>query len=190
MLEDRIVGEPLTNELLTDIQLAISLIASREEKVEDTELEDTLEEVETSEKEDSDDEETIETITDDELDEESTIKYAVGEEEFLAKKFYESNNLDYVEMFYGDTPQYTAGYEMKYDSEGSFEENETDMLSTMEAEDIFKEVQYAAIVGTSLGVSSEKKRKFDLWIKFNPALFSLLESTYSLTRNVDYKPLV
>ena len=32
----------------------------------------------------------------------------------------------------------------------------------------------------------EPGERFDLWIKFNPALFQLLEATYGLTRDVNY----
>lgn len=63
---------------------------------------------------------------------------------------------------------------------------DSEQLDAREAEDTFKNIQYAAITGSTSDVSPDERRKFDLWIKFNPALFKMFESMYALTRDVNY----
>jgi len=40
-----------------------------------------------------------------------------------------------------------------------------------------------------MGVNQDQKRKFDTWIKFNPALFKLFEACYAVTSDVNYSPI-
>ncbi len=140
--------------------------------------------------------ESVEILEDDlsDLDEDDTseisFQYSLGEEEFLAKQFYQTASLDYMKMFYGESKSIKSSYENEYFSDTiAICDVEADLLSTVEAESAFKEIQYAAIVGTGFSVNSEKKRKFDMWIKFNPALFGLFHSLYAVTDDVNYAPL-
>lgn len=60
------------------------------------------------------------------------------------------------------------------------------MLTNPEAEEAFKDIQYAAIVGASSQVNPETRRRFALHLLFNPSSRSLLESLHGITRDIDY----
>ncbi len=72
-----------------------------------------------------------------------------------------------------------AGYALSVDQD-------SEVLDAREAEDTFKKIQYAAITGNTSDVSPDERRKFNLWVKFNPALSKMLETMYALTRDVNY----
>ncbi len=118
-----------------------------------------------------------------------SIEYSVEEEELLIRKLYESAAVDYTKLFYSENTRIN-GKEAEYIAEHFVShEIDSDSLSADQAEDTFKELQYAAVTGTSMGVNQDQKRKFDNWIKFNPALFKLFESCYGVTSDVNYSPI-
>jgi len=48
------------------------------------------------------------------------------------------------------------------------------ILNEQEAEKTMKNIMYATVIGASVEVSAEERRRFDNWIKFNPAEFTLV----------------
>lgn len=55
-----------------------------------------------------------------------------------------------------------------------------------EAREKLQESKYE-FLESSTNVNYEEKQKLAWWIKFNPALFTFLESFYNLSRDVDYR---
>ncbi len=119
------------------------------------------------------------------------LAYSFHEEEFIASR-YNHAPLDYVKLFYGESAragifttddEYLVGIDLANDTDA-------EILTTEEAEQALIEIQYAAATGDHFVVNCEMKRKFDMWIKFNPALFSLFKSLHEITSNVDYRPIV
>lgn len=66
---------------------------------------------------------------------------------------------------------------------------ERELSTVEEAREAFMEVQYAAVLQSPGEVNHEQRRKLQWWIWFNPIEFRLLESTYALTRDVNYAPV-
>ena len=156
-------------------------------------LEETLKQEDTKQEDKSKDiEEEIESL-DEEIDETDTkinIKYSFDEEQFIMEQFYNNEEVKYEQSLYKQTRFSLFESEEEYaPEEREFYDTEAESLTTEEAEGAMIEIQYAAVVGTSNDVNYEKKRKFDMWIKFNSAMFKVFEITYALTRDVDYKPL-
>jgi hypothetical protein len=117
------------------------------------------------------------------------IEYGFQQEE-LAKNFYKPNAIDYVKMFYGEGKKpFNFESEDDYWAEMALSGVETDELSVVDAQETMRDIQYAAALNTLSEVSQESKRRFDMWIKFNPGMFAAFESLYSLTKDVDYAPL-
>lgn len=119
-----------------------------------------------------------------------TLTYSAEEEQRLAENFYKSVGVDYEKIMYGENKK-TGNFEL----EGEYwvEEvvsTDSETLTTEEAEATLQSIQYNTMMGTRHEVSSEQRRKFDMWIKFNPAEFLLFEAVYALTQEVDYKPFV
>src|SRR3989344_3925978 len=117
------------------------------------------------------------------------ISYSFADEQFLLEQFYNSLQLDYESSWYKHSKSSLFESEEYLAADQEFYDSEAEILTTEEAEEALIEIQYAAVSGTPHEVDSETRRKFDMWIKFNPALFRLFEASYSLTRNVDYRPL-
>ncbi len=117
------------------------------------------------------------------------ISYSFADEQFLMEQFYNSLQLDYESSWYKHSKSSLFESEEYLAADQEFYDSEAEILTTEEAEEALIEIQYAAVSGTPHEVDSETRRKFDMWIKFNPALFRLFEASYSLTRNVDYRPL-
>ena len=113
--------------------------------------------------------------------------YSFQEQEFIAGLQYNAPALDYEKLWYGERKAIPAGYaaEQEYAVEMPAD-TASDMLTTQEAADTFMEIQYHAIQGNVYEVNGEDRRKFSLWIAFNPALFKLFESLHGLTRDVNY----
>jgi hypothetical protein len=182
-LESSLVNEKKEEELETSIkdekkELEDSIKNEKETKKEPKKTEsDKLED----ELDDDDSEE-------DDLEGSPSLTYGFHGEKFFEEQFYKQAVLDYEKLFYGPSSIKTAGVadEDVYSSTREVEENETDMLSTMEAEGTFMEIQYAAAVGANHDVSLEKRRKFGLWIQFNSAMFRMFETMYTLTSDVNY----
>ena len=109
----------------------------------------------------------------------------------LAAQFYNAANagsINYHQLFYGEHPSQKASFhqEDEYWSPSTVADTESELLSAEEAQDKFTEIQYAVVMGNRFSVNFHETRKLDLWIKFNPALFSAFESLYAVTRDVDY----
>lgn len=113
--------------------------------------------------------------------------YSFHHQEFLAGLHYNAPALDYEKLWYGESKTHSAEYglEGEYVSEVP-SETESDMLTVQEAEEVFMNIQYHAMLGNVNEVNGEDRRKFSLWIAFNPALFKLFEATQGLTREVNY----
>lgn len=113
--------------------------------------------------------------------------YSFHKEEFIAGLQYHAPALDYEKLWYGESKAIPAGYsaEQEYAAEMPVDTT-SDMLTVQEAADTFMNIQYHAILGNVNEVSSEERRKFSLWIAFNPALFKLFEALQGLTREVNY----
>ncbi len=113
--------------------------------------------------------------------------YSFHQEEFIAGLQYNAPALDYEKLWYGEGKSISAGYvqDKDYVSEVS-SGTDSDMLTIQEAEETFMEIQYSAIFGNIYQINGEERRKFNLWIAFNPALFKLFESLQGLTRDVNY----
>jgi len=134
-------------------------------------------------------EDSLEEDLDEDSEKLTDIKYSFDEKQFLMEQFY-NKQIRYEQSLYKQSGFSLFEPEEEYlAAENEFYDIETENLTTEEAEETLIEIQYAAVIGTSNDINSEKKRKFDMWIKFNSALFKLFESSYALTRNVDYKPL-
>ena len=149
---------------------------SKDKDSDDIELEDEL-----------DDED-----SDDTKDSPFSINYSFDEERILAEQFYKSAAIDYMKLFYGDTgkrPPVFAADNGFYSSAG-VSDTTAETLSTEEAEKTFINVQYATVMGRAHDVSFEQLKKFDLWIKFNQALFHTFELSYGVTRDTNYRPLM
>jgi len=107
----------------------------------------------------------------------------------LMQQVYDQPMIDYEKLFYGDkSNQIKSGLNLDKDYwENEVRSNaETEKLSVDEAKETFMNIQYATVLGSETSMSSSDKRKFDLWIKFNSALFGLFENNYSITRDINY----
>lgn len=117
----------------------------------------------------------------------SRAAYSFPEEQFLAGLQYDAPALDYVKLWYGEKEtgraEYVSGAEAVAEA---WHEGESEILTVQEAAETFMDIQYHALQGNVYQVNAEDRRRFDLWIKFNLALFKLLESTQGLTRDVNY----
>ena len=115
------------------------------------------------------------------------ITYNFHHDEFLARIQYNAPALDYETLGYGGSKIVFAGYDAEQDYEAQIPDDaESDMLTTQEAAETFMNIQYHAMQGNIYEVSGEDRRRFSLWIAFNPALFKLFESLHGLTRDVNY----
>lgn len=113
--------------------------------------------------------------------------YSFHHQEFLAGLHYNAPVLDYEKLWYGENKSLPAAYDVEQDYATEMPVDTTsDMLTVQEAEETFMNIQYHALLGNVNEVNGEERRKFNLWIAFNPALFKLFESTRGLTREVNY----
>ena len=115
------------------------------------------------------------------------LSYSFHEEKFLrSRSSYAPVN--YEKLWYSSNLEGTFEPDDEYWTFTSVSDSEAEILSTDQAESTLRSIQYATILGTNHDVSAKERKKFDLWIKFNSALFGLFESMYAVTRDVDYKP--
>ncbi len=117
------------------------------------------------------------------------LSYGTEEEQRLAQILYGHSAINYTELFYGTRELGKEGFQPEEDywvQTASAEDTDTESLSTSEAEQTIKDIQYSSMIGARHEVSCMERRKFDLWIKFNPALFKLFETNNALTRDVNY----
>lgn len=114
--------------------------------------------------------------------------YNFAEEEFLSQGQYPSLPLDYVKMFYGENKKKPLAFESEdeYWTEAALADVENDMLTTSEAKETFLATQYVAAAGAWSETNIDKKRRLDLWIKVNAAMFAALHTLYAFTGDVNY----
>ncbi len=120
------------------------------------------------------------------------VDYSFHHDKLLAEQLNAAVSVDYAALWYGADTTEKAAFELKDEywvTSIPSRDTETEMLSTEEARATFIDIQYSTIIGAASEVNSTDRRKFDLWIKFNRAFFNLFESTYAVTREVDYRPL-
>jgi hypothetical protein len=162
-----------------------NLVKKPENKVKDSDEKDDSKDVDNDLEDDLDED----SDEDDKLD--TNISYSFEQEKVFNELHYAGGPLDYVKLWYGEN-EGSGSFDFEDDYWGFTHVNDVDseMLSTEEAQKTFTEIQYATVMGDSVSVSSIDKRKFDTWIKFNKHLFQMFETMYSVTRDVDYKPLV
>ena len=123
----------------------------------------------------------------------NNFSYSIEEEQFLAEQFYKSKVIDYEKIMYGESRRNPGNFEQEdeYSVESNLIEETGSLALTMEeAEKTIIQIQNATITGATYDVSEKDRRKLDLWIKFNPALFQLYETIHGLTRDVNYGLLV
>ncbi len=133
----------------------------------------------------------LETEVAEAVDEGSSVNfdYSIKEEEILARNAY-GPTVDVEKLWYGEVRKAPPEYQLEGEGSWGFAiASETEAISTEEAGDLFVKIQYEAACNAVGEVSNDDRRKFDLWIKFNRALFGLFESTQAFTNNVNYGPL-
>ncbi len=113
------------------------------------------------------------------------ITYSSQEEQLLAENFYQSD-VDYNQLFsYSLNPDKKEVYEQgKVVS--AYSDVQDEQISTVEACETMREVQFAALLGAKTEVSYIKRKKMATWTMFNSAEFRMFETLYGLTRDVDY----
>jgi len=124
---------------------------------------------------------------DDSVDDHLRINYSLQEEQLLAENFYKSNVV-YEQILYENKNSLIKA-ENNYSADGLISDTDSEVIEVLEAEENFKEIQLAAVAGYSSEINGEKRRKLDLWIKFNPDMFKLFETLYAVTGDVNYGPL-
>ena len=114
------------------------------------------------------------------------IIYSSQEEQLLAENFY-SSDIDYNQLFsYSLGPN---GKEETYEQGKipvAYSDAQDEQISTVEAAEAMREVQFAALLGAKTEVSYLKRKKMATWTMFNSAEFRMFETLYGLTRDVDY----
>ncbi len=145
------------------------------------------------------DEETVEVLEEIEdefvnVDEDTiggSVKYGFDEEAFLREQFYGSAVVSYdvEKMWYSGDGKRGAEFKSEefYQSSGMEKKISSGILSTVEAEKVFKDIQYSSVFGRPGEVSTEDREKFNMWIQFNKVMFYFFEST-AISREVNYAP--
>ncbi|MBI2668462.1 hypothetical protein HYX14_01335 [Candidatus Woesearchaeota archaeon] len=106
------------------------------------------------------------------------------EEKFLAEQFYSSTSISPLAEYETVTTMKKAGEE--YDSGAAFSDSQSETLTTEEAREMIKEVQYATVTGSSLDIDWNKRERFTNWAMFEPALRNAFEKSDAVTRDVNY----
>ena len=135
-----------------------------------------------------------EDLGDKELDDDLpfSIDYSFHEEQLLAENFYKQAAVDYVKLFYGDTgarPPVLAAEDEYRETSNLATDVDAECLTTEEASKTMMDIQYATMLGATHEVNLRQRKKFDTWIKFNSALFKMMESMHSVTSDVNYSLL-
>ena len=117
----------------------------------------------------------------------TTITYSINPELTV-----QTASINYEQVWYGDRNTTPASFALDGDywSTTAVSDVESEMISSEEAQQTIVDIQYAAVMGNSMVMNSEERRKLNLWILFNPAQFKMAESMYAVTSNVDYRPLM
>ncbi|MEK6969237.1 MAG: hypothetical protein AABW48_02310 [Nanoarchaeota archaeon] len=112
------------------------------------------------------------------------IRYSL-EKQFLAEQFYKPQDRNYHSFVSGNAIKPAFAYESDNKSVPVVSDNDSEMLTVKEAEELFTESQSASIVGAAHDVSAAKRRKLDYFAKFEPAYFGLFMAQ-ALTREVNF----
>ena len=119
-----------------------------------------------------------------------SVSYTVEEEHLLSQQLYgSSTSLDYDQLFYGPTAKAPLKFGLDDDywvTTASTNDTEAEAIETHEASEKMQDIQYAFITGAVHEVNAIDRRKFDMWIKFNKALFHTYELINGVTREIDY----
>ncbi len=114
--------------------------------------------------------------------------YAFWEEQALAEKFY-NQTIDYEQLFLGPERRKRSkeeGEENEYSATTASSDVERESMTREEAEEMVKEVNYAALLGTLSELSHVRRKRFALWAELNRADVALFHSVHGLTSDVDY----
>jgi hypothetical protein len=115
-----------------------------------------------------------------------SITYSSQEEQLLAENFY-STNIDYNQLFsYSFNPNVKDGVYEQGKVTTAYSDAQDEQISTIEASETMREVQFAALLGAKTEVSYIKRKKMATWTMFNSAEFRMFETMHGLTRDVDY----
>ena len=121
-----------------------------------------------------------------EIKEHRTVTYSSEHERFLAENFYKSN-LDYDNLFsYTFSGVKTNNFTDFYEEEKLAHNVTYKDMDTEEAKETLVSIQYATVLGSMTELSLEKRRQFANWVMFNKDLMKLFETTYGVTRDIDY----
>lgn len=112
------------------------------------------------------------------------VQYSL-EKQFLAEQFYKPTNSNYGAFVSGNVIKPAFAYESDNKSVPVVSDNDSEMLTVKEAEELFAESQSASIVGAAHDVSAAKRRKLDYFAKFEPAYFGLFMAQ-ALTREINF----
>lgn len=110
------------------------------------------------------------------------------EEQALAEKFY-NQTIDYEQLFLGPERRKRSkegGEENEYSATTASSDVERESMTREEAEEMVKEVNYAALLGTLSELSHVRRKRFALWAELNRADVALFHSVHGLTNEVDY----
>ncbi len=117
------------------------------------------------------------------------IEYAMGEHH-LSQAYGADPALDYEMLWYGPSKGKSGSSfeatEEYWTGNARMSDVESEMLTDMEAQETFVDIQYHTVSGDRFTTSFIQKRKFDLWIQFNRATFFMMEQAYGITRDTDY----
>ncbi len=114
------------------------------------------------------------------------ITYSLQEEQLLAENFYQSN-VDYNQLFsYSFNPNVKGEVYEQGKVTQAYSDAQDEQISTVEAAETMREVQFAALLGAKTEVSYIKRKKMATWTMFNSAEFRMFETMHGLTRDVDY----
>jgi len=114
------------------------------------------------------------------------INYSQQEEHFLAEEFYKSH-VDYDKLFsYNVSPGNRASGVYQQELAGIVSDTRSETMQTEEAEKMLINIQYAKVLGTMTSLNHSDRERFSNWVNFNPALWKLFHSNYSITDDIDY----
>ncbi len=122
---------------------------------------------------------------------EVVVDYSFPQEEAVNFLGYQEQaiKLDY-EMLWYDVEKYKkrASASLQEEEESTVaEDTEAEVTSVQEAQHSFERTQYAFLVGASTELNFKDRRKLALKLIFQRDLLALWESSFALTREVDYR---
>ena len=178
-----------TKESELEIQVEMEKVSDIADKLDKRKVPETLEK-KTKKKEDKDSEkkrkESDKKDKDHRKSQGKTIIYSSQEEQLLAENFYQSN-IDYNQLFsYSFNPNVKGEVYEQGKITLAYSDAQDEQISTIEAAETMREVQFAALLGAKTEVSYIKRKKMATWTMFNSAEFRMFETMHGLTRDIDY----